>query len=915
MSTRPPLIGRQAELERLRRVLVEGAERAVVVVGQPGIGKSVVIERACAEAHDEGWRVVRVLGTEAEEAFALGGLNQVVLALKDCESGLDERDRAVLAPVFGGDADAVVSVLPLTAAVLNLAGVAAQTQPVVLVVDDVQWLDAVSAEVIGALGRRIGDARVRILAGQRVPCESAFSLVGWSELRLEPLDASDAARLLDRTAVALTASGRAAILAESAGNPLALCELPRCADQIGDGAGALPLTERLVAAFGGRLGGLGAGVRTQLLMAALDGIVGPTTGKSRARFVMENVAPAVQAGLLVVDPWGAVVFRHPLVRSAVVHQASPQELRDAHRDLAGLYGDVPMRHAVHRAAAATGPDQQAADLLAEAAKISDRRGGSRVAVEWLRRAVELSGDPERRAELIGDAVFTAARGGLIDDVQDLMDSAATETEAALSTLAYAYRALHADGDVTATHPRLLAALANAEALDDATVNRLAQLLLFITLMSGSSRHKEQTTAALLPVEARLNPAIAVLRLELAEVINSVSTLRAMFANAVQFLPQMHPRWVVQLSQGAFCIDAAADFHEPLQQAFTQMCEQGASIDAIEGGRAVIQDLGAIGCWEQAHQVGVACLQMAQSPQGSELARHQILSFLGILAANQGDLQTARRSAAEVTAWAQPRALAKPLLFANRIAVRVAIAEGDFEAAYQAALRIGPPGQFLADNFPAGEDMLDLVEALVNTGRVRDARAHAAEAVRLGMPAISPRVAALTSAISAMTAPEGEAAELFEAALANPGITEFPFDHARIALAYGRWLRRRRPTEARAPLSLAADVFDRLGARPWAERTRAELLAAEASVSRSPGDTARLTTQERRVAEMAADGATSKEIAVAMSRSTRTVDAHLQRAFRKLGVNRRAQLLKAMDNYDLAPGGVPDDAEIARTLGD
>ena len=150
------------------------------------------------------------------------------------------------------------------------------------------------------------------------------------------------------------------------GSPLALAELPRGAAQIADGLGSMPLTERLVTVFGARLEQLDAGVRADLLRAALDGITGDLSTSTQARYVMGDVQPALAAGLLVVNPMGDIVFRHPLVRTAVVHQAGPQARREAHRNLAGLYDDVLVRRATHLAEASTGPDENVADLLAEA---------------------------------------------------------------------------------------------------------------------------------------------------------------------------------------------------------------------------------------------------------------------------------------------------------------------------------------------------------------------------------------------------------------------------------------------------------------------------------------------------------------------------------------------------------------------
>jgi hypothetical protein len=358
-----------------------------------------------------------------------------------------------------------------------------------------------------------------------------------------------------------------------------------------------------------------------------------------------------------------------------------------------------------------------------------------------------------------------------------------------------------------------------------------------------------------------------------------------------------------MSYPAYCIDAMAEFRAPLRTAFTQVSAHGASLDAIEGGRVVLLDLIASGYWEQAEQVGAHCLEMAASVHGSELLRQTFMADLGVLAASRGDVETARRYATEVTAWSQPRGMNMMLRAAQRIAVRVAFAGGDYEAAYQAAIRISRPGEFPRKNIQVGDHMLDLVEAAVNTGRLQDACAHVAEAMRLNLADVSPRVAALTLAIRAMTAPDSEAEDLYQSALGHPGIVEFPFEHTRILLAHGMWLRRmRRYIEARAVLESAAEGFDRLGARPWAERARAELRASGVTVKQSRGDKIELSAQECRVADLAAGGKTNKEIAAQLRLSPRTVDSHLASAFRKLGISRRAALSQALLEH--APGPDP-----------
>ena len=892
------LVGRQTESAQLSRLLTQDTERAVVVSGEAGVGKTALIGHLRTNAVAEGWRVVQILGVEAEAPFALGGLNQLVVGLQELVPGLDDQDRAVLAPVLGGDSEASLTALPLVIALLDLLTIAAQATPVLLVIDDVQWLDSVSAEVLSAVGRRLSNPRVRVVVGRRTPYESAFSPAGWSELHLGPLDAESSAQLLANVGTPLTATTTAAILAAAAGNPLALAELPRSADQINDG-GTLPLTERLVAVFGQRLGRLETNIRADLLRAALDGIAVNAVGTNRARYVMRNIQPAIDAGLLIVNPLGEIEFRHPLVRAAVIHQASPQQRREAHRDLAALYEDVLVRRATHLAAAASGPDQDVSDLLAKAAQLSIRRGGLAVAAEWMRRAAELSTEPEARAALFADAVYFAARAGRHDEAQNLLGSTETgEEESPSAVLADAYLAFHGDGEVTSTHRRVLNALERADTLDDETVNRLVNLLLSITNYADDAGLRQQTNDAVAKIDTRVDPVILLYRTGVDDIATTAGHVNSVLRQYVDRLPLQVPRRVMQLAFPAYCVDAMTDFRVPLNQAYQQVRSHGPSIDAMALGCVVMFDLMAAGYWEKAEQVGADGLEMAQQTHGGGLLRHHFLGYLGVLAASRGDLDTARRYATEVTDWSRPRGLQMYLLVAQRIKVRISLAEADYEAAYEAAIRISAPGTFPMNNVQVGDDMLDLIEAAVQTGRLDEARAHVAEALHLNLPEVSPRVAALTLAVSAMTAPDSEAGDLYESALTHPGIGDFPFDHARIALAQGMWLRRmRRHTEARTALEFAAETFDRLGARPWADRTRGELRAAGASTKRSLGDAETLSAQERRIADLAATGHTTKQIAAQLSLSARTVDNHLYRVFPKLGITTRAGLSEALRQLD------------------
>lgn len=899
MRIRAGLVGREAEIAQFEGLLTDPDQHALVVRGEAGVGKTAVIDAGCAFAEADGWRVVRALGVEAEEPFALSGLNQIVCGMRAFVADVDARNLDTLQAVLDGDSASEVAVLPLVMAVLNLLTAAARTEPLLLVIDDIQWLDVVSAEVLGAVGRRLSHPSVRIVAGQRVPSNFGFDSAGWTDMVIGALSAEDSERILTESGVALTTAQKATILSAAAGNPLALSELPRCADQIA-GDDGLPLTQRLVDVFGGRLRQLEPDVRAELLRAALDG----SAEANRARYVMSDVGPAVDSGLLITDALGTFTFRHPLVRAAVIHQASPLERRDAHRDLAELYSDVMMRRATHLAAAATGPDPEVAELLAKAARVSVLRGGMSAAVRWLRTAAELSTDAHRSAELFAEAAFVAVRAGLMDEAQDLAESTETgQSASAASVMAAAYQAFHVDGDAISTHARIRDALARPDSIDDRTLNRLTQLLLAITHCAGTTTQWQLTNQALLPVQDRIVPVILTNRVGVAGIADTASAIRSLLSERswvgdYDRLPLLEARHVMLLAFPAFCIDAMDELRGTLRQIYAQLSEHGASIDAIEAGRMVMRDLTATGHWEHAMETGSACLAMAEQNQGSELLRHQLLAELAVLAADTGDFATAREYGARVTAWAKPRELNLILAVAGRAAARIALAENDFETAYRAIAEISPPGQFPSHIIRVGDSMLDLIESATQTGRLDEARTHLESAVRLRLDEVSPRVAALMIAVAAMTASDEQADELFRSALSHPGLADFPFERGRIQLAQGMWLRRQLSrTKARDALESAADGFDRLGAHPWAQRARAELRATGAPVRRREGELPSLSAQQRRIADLAAVGYSTKDIATQLSLSPRTVDAHLYRAFRILGVSRRSALGAALHQHD------------------
>ena len=716
------LVGRDDELAELSRFLGDGENGALAVIGDAGVGKTALVGCLGTQAVAAGWRLVHVVGVEAEKSFSLGGLNQVAVGLRSLVPRLGDRDRDALAAVFGAEPPTPPTPMALTVALLNLLTEAALERPVLVIVEDVHWFDQLSATVLNAAGRRVTDPRVRVIATYRPQAGTRFALAGWSELTLAPLGPADSARMIDALRLPLSTANKRAILAVAAGNPLALQELPRYADQIDEAAPAVPLTDRLVSVFGGRLDQLDPRVRTELLRAALDGT--KSSAGSDSRYVMKDVREAVEADLLTVDPRGDVVFRHPLVRAAVIHQADIQDRRDAHAHLAELYEDVLVRRASHLSAAVTGPDQQVADLLDQAARQSIRRGGSAVAVDWLRRAAELSTEPTRRVALLADAAFVASQSSRFDDAQSFVDAAqAVGEESPSAVLTGAYLALYRDGDVTAGHRRVLGALRRPDALDDQTVSRVVKLLLAVTQYSADAGLWRQTVDAMARLGDRIPPESLIYRDAWGDVARTGHTVRDRLSGQIGQLPALEPWEVMRLAVAAYYVDGLEDFRVTLRRLMERDRERGAVTNATTMQHLVLLDLIRSGQWAEAEKIGRDGSELTRIHH-NELFRYQFTAYLAVLAASVGDLDVARRNAAEVTAWAGPRRLGLLLGYAQRTAVLAALAEGDYDAAYDAALRIGAPGEFPPFAYQAVDGLLDMVEAAVHSGHQSEARAHA-----------------------------------------------------------------------------------------------------------------------------------------------------------------------------------------------
>ena len=410
-----PIIGREAGLARLRGLVDPGpqASRILVVTGEAGMGKTVLLADATDRARLAGMRVLSVTGRESESKLAFAGLHQLLRPVLSGAAGLPGRQAQALLGALGLAADPGTPDPLLTGvAVLTLLSDLSEYSPVLVVADDAHWLDRSSLDALAFAASRLDAEPVVLLVGARGQAPPAGFDRGFPQLHLEPLSAADADRLLDGQPRPPRGRARAQVLAQAAGNPMALIEL---AEVIADDPAAsrrwvaepLPLTDRLSAVITARFGALPEPARAALLRAAVAD--GPDLRAAVSRGSGPDaraLVPAEQLGLVKVDRTG-LRFSHPLVRSAVYH-AAPFALRAAaHRELANALHDQPDRQAWHLAAAALQPDEHVASLLEATAAQAQRRGGAIAAALAMERAAELSPDPEDQARRLVAAASAA----------------------------------------------------------------------------------------------------------------------------------------------------------------------------------------------------------------------------------------------------------------------------------------------------------------------------------------------------------------------------------------------------------------------------------------------------------------------------------------------------------------------------
>jgi DNA-binding CsgD family transcriptional regulator len=911
------LRGRRREcdvLDRLLDAVRGGAGRALVVRGEPGVGKTALLDYLAEQA--SGCRVARVAGVESEMELAYAGLHQLLTPMLDRPERLPGPQREALLTAFGLSSGAAPDRFLVGLATLSLLAEVAEQHPLVCLVDDAQWLDHASAQVLAFVARRLTAESVGLVFAARVPGDE---LAGLPELAVEGLGEADARALLAAAlAGPLDARVIDRIVAEARGNPLALLELPggvTPAELAGGFAlpDAMPLSGRIEESFRRRLDGLPDDTRVLLLVAAADPVGDPVLmwqAAERLGIPAEAGIPAAEVGLLEVG--ARVRFRHPLARSAAYRSASLPERQQAHRALAEATDPSldPDRRAWHRAHATPGPDEYVAAELEHSAGRAQAHGGLAAAAAFLERAALLTPDPTRRAQRLLAAARAKRDAGALDAALELLVVVEAGPLDALSAAEVA----HLRGQIA------LVQLRGSEA------GRL--------LLSAAMR-LEPLDAAL----ARETHLEALGAAAWAGDLDSAGALWAAADAARAAPPGPDPPRPVDVLLDGFALrltDGYAAAAPTLTRALRLVLALDVANDEVgrwlwlAGGRATVW-LVALELWdaESWHALVAAQARYARDT-GSLVQLQYALNSLAAAYLFAGELSAAARLLDEerligeatgnppigytemtLAAWrgreheasklieatsreATARGVGRMVNAATSASSVLHNGQGRHEAARDAAWQA-----FQRDQLGFGPFVVpELAEAASRTGdeaqlttaldwlseRTEGTRAAPTEWV-LGIQA---RVRALLS--------DGDAADrLYRESIAHLGRTRVRVQLARGHLLYGEWLRRqRRRIDAREQLRTAHDLLEAMGVEAFAERARREL--------RATGDTARrrtvetrgeLTAQEAVIARLARDGLSNPEIGSRLFISTRTVQYHLGKVFAKLAISSRSQLHRVL----------------------
>ena len=907
----PELRGRRSECESIDRLLEDvraGQSRVLVLRGDAGVGKTELLEYLVSRA--SGCRIERSAGVECEMELAYSGLHQLCAPMQSGLKNLPAAQRDALGTAFGLTAGAATDRFLVGVALLSLLAETAEERPLVCVIDDAQWLDHASAQVLGFVARRLLAESVAMIFAVRDPREDR-ELGNLPVMVVDGLSDVDARALLDSATLGrLDERVRDRIVTESNGNPLALLELPKglTAAELAGGFGrpdARPVSNRVEQSFLRRVRSLPPDTQRLLLTAAAEP-VGDVTILWRAAESLgigaAAAAPAVADGLIEL---GALVrFRHPLARSAAYRAASARERQEIHAALAAVTdrSTDSDRRAWHRAHAASGPDESVASELESSADRAQRRGGVAAVAAFLERATELTPDPARRGARALAAARAKFEAGAADAAFNLLAAAETcpldELQRALLIRMRAH-IVFAQRRGSETPALLLAAAKRLE-----------------TLHAGLAR---ETYIEALGAEIFVGRLGARDLARLAESARSAAPARAPVRATDLLLDGLSMRFADGYDAGVV----------PLRRALLAFCESDErGKDSIirwlwtvcpVAPEPVAPDLWDDQLWDELSTNAVRLAREAGALATLPIA----LSYRAGLHVHAGEFATASALIEEAEAISEAtgnaplpytslmlaawRGAEDPALRLIQTAVKDATNRGEGRAlglaGYATAVLYNGLGRYEVAFDAArracehedlgffGWSLVELIEAAVRSG-VHDAALGASRLLETRARAAATEWSLGILARSRALLENGAAADaLYREALDRLGRCRIVVHLARAHLVYGEWLRRQnRRANAREHLREAFEMLSRIGADAFAERARGELLATGETVRKRAVETRdALTAQEAMVARLAAEGRTNPEIGTQLFISPRTAEYHLRKVFAKLGINSRRAL--------------------------
>ncbi|MCX0269194.1 AAA family ATPase [Nocardia zapadnayensis] len=900
------LTGRRGEcgvLDRLIGAVRAGESRALLVHGEPGVGKTALLEYVAVQAL--GCRVVRAVGVESEVELAFAGLHQLCAPHLNRLQHLPVPQRDALRIAFGMSTGPAPDRFLVGLAVLGLLSEVAERRPLICLIDDQQWLDRASAQVLAFVARRLGTESIGLVFAAR---GVSLDLAGVPELPVGGLRDADARALLDAVLTGpIDMRVRDQIVFETRGNPLALLELPRglTPSELAGGFGfpsRVALSGSIEEKFVRQIGALPEQTRLLLQIAAADPSGDPALvwrAAARSGVGAEAMAPAVDVGLAEFGT--RVRFRHPLARSAAYRSASAPDRQRVHRALAEATDQQldPDRRAWHQAQAAPGPDEYVAAELERSAGRARGRGGLAAAAAFLERAAMLTLDPARRAGRALAAAQSTIQVGALDVAWDLLTMAESgklsDLQQANVDVVRAQLAFITSRGGEA--PTLLLKAATRLASIDADLSRATYLDALVAAIfagplagPGGTVLDVAAAAGAAPVPT-CAPRAADLLLD-----GTVAGLHVGYAAGVPLLRRALAHFSEDMSAEEelrwmylACITAMRlwddDRWDALSARYVRLAREAGALSELPlalTARAYLLlftgDLTAAASLTDE-------LEAVTEATGIGLASYGAMGLAALRGDEAGAAVLIDATIKDVTR----RGEGIGLTFAEWANAALNNGLGHYDKAVAAARRATADDTDLAS---LCWSLVELIEAAARCGMTETAsRAFGRLTEMVGAGATDWVLGAQARSRALLS--EGETAErLYREAIAHFGRTRLRVDLARAHLLYGEWLRReRRRSDAREQLRTAHGMLEAMGCAAFAERAGRELRVAGGTAHKptSPAEHEALTAQEAQIARMARDGLSNPEIGIRLFISARTVQYHLRKVFTKLDITSRNQL--------------------------